>query len=311
MQRWVRTGPQTIKAKGEVLRQLNELATRVPFDDRRHLTAHVENVSPLLVRRFLREIGSKLVDQEPIDNLDLYRKLRLLQRLNGTEVPRNFALLFFNEQPHEFFRGAWIEVPDQIQQVLHYLEGLGGTLIRKVRGQAKARRSVAYPFEAVEEAVVNAVHHRGYDEVPEPVKIYLYPDRMEVRSYPGPIPGLRLDHFSPGAIVPPVPGRNRRVGELLKELRLAEATGTGVPKIQNAMRRNGSPPAQFDFDEETRTYFNVILPMHPDHRKPLEVEVGSEALLARVKELEERNAKLARELVELQAKLDETAGRSS
>jgi ATP-dependent DNA helicase RecG len=326
MQRWVRTGPQTIKARGEVLRQLNELAAKVPFDDRRHLTAHVEHISPLLVRRFLREIGSKLVEQEPIDNLDLYRKLRLLQRLNGHEAPRNFALLFFNEEPHEFFRGAWIEVarfpegaegdvieerpfrgplPDQIQQVLHYLEGLGGTLIRKVRGQAKAQHSVAYPFEAVEEAVVNAVHHRGYEGVPEPLKIYLYPDRMEVRSYPGPMPGLRLEHFRPGAIVPPVAGRNRRVGELLKELRLAEAKGTGIPKIQHAMSKNGSPPALFDFDEETRTYFNVIFPIHPDHREPLGAKTGSGDLLARLQELEEENRRLTHELGKIEKKLPE------
>jgi ATP-dependent DNA helicase RecG len=110
MHAYVRTGPQTIKAKGEVLRQLVELTAKVPFDDRRHLGAHVEQISPLLVRGFLREIGSQLVEQKPIDNLDLYRKLRLLKRMNAHEAPRNFALLFFNEEPHEFFRGAWVEV---------------------------------------------------------------------------------------------------------------------------------------------------------------------------------------------------------
>ena len=294
MHAYVRTGPQTIKAKGEVLRQLVELTAKVPFDDRRHLGAHVEQISPLLVRGFLREIGSQLVEQKPIDNLDLYRKLRLLKRMNAHEAPRNFALLFFNEEPHEFFRGAWVEVaqfpegaggdvieertfhgplPHQIKQVLNYLEGLGGTLIRKVRGKAKAEHSVAYPFEAVEEAVVNAVYHRGYDEPPEPLKIYLHPDRMVVTSYPGPVPGLRLEDFRPGAVVPPVAGRNRRIGELLKELGLAEAKGTGIPKIQHAMHRNGSPPARFDFDEETRTYFSTILPIHPDHRRPVRFDI--------------------------------------
>jgi len=56
--------------------------------------------------------------------------------------------------------------------------------------------------------------------------------------------------------------RNRRIGEFLKELRLTEGRGTGVPKIIRAMSRNGSPPPRFKTDEE-RTYFSAILPIHP------------------------------------------------
>ena len=39
--------------------------------------------------------------------------------------------------------------------------------------------------------------------VPEPVKVYLYPDRMEIISYPGPAPGIEMRHFQVGATVPP------------------------------------------------------------------------------------------------------------
>lgn len=39
-------------------------------------------------------------------------------------------------------------------------------------------------------ALVNAVYHRGYDGIPEPVKVYLYPDRVEIINYPGPMPAL-------------------------------------------------------------------------------------------------------------------------
>jgi ATP-dependent DNA helicase RecG len=64
--------------------------------------------------------------------------------------------------------------------------------------------------------------------------------------------------------MPPVPARNRRIGEFLKELRLAEGRGTGLPKIFRAMRDNGSQEPSFDFDEE-RTYFRVTLPAHPEY----------------------------------------------
>jgi ATP-dependent DNA helicase RecG len=284
---YIRQGPQTVEAKGEFLRQLMEAAAKVPFDDRKNLTARVEDISPTLVRRFLHDIRSDLaLSNQPVDDLELYRKLRIVLPVNGHEVPKNIGLLFFNEDPDRLFPGARIEVvefgddaggnlieertfrgplPQQIRATLQHLDTFGGTLLRKISGQAEAERTVAYPYEAMEEAIVNAVYHRGYDGPPEPVKVYLYPDRMEIISYPGPPPGIQPEHFAPGQTIPPVPARNRRIGEMLKELRLAEGRGTGIPKIQRKMLENGSPAARFDLDE-ARTYFRVTLPAHPRYQ---------------------------------------------
>lgn len=282
---YVRLGPETTKAKSNILVQLLELTAKIPFDDRRNLQAHVENISPTLVRQHLRDVRSDLVVSE-IDDKELYRRLLIVVRINSHEVPKNIGLMFFNEDPDQFFAGARIEIvqfgddaggdlieerifrgpiPQQIKETLKYLDSLGGTLLQKIRGQAEVVRTVPYPYEAMEEAIVNAVYHRGYDSPPEPVKIYLYPDRMEIISYPGPVPGIQRKHFEPDENIPPVPARNRRIGELLKELRLAEARGTGIPKIRRKMLENGSPDAKFIFDDD-RTYFQVILPVHPRYQ---------------------------------------------
>ena len=55
--------------------------------------------------------------------------------------------------------------------------------------------------------------------------------------------------------------RNRRIGEFLKELDLAEGRNTGIGKIVRAMRENGSPDPQF-YNPETRSFMTVILPIH-------------------------------------------------
>ena len=55
--------------------------------------------------------------------------------------------------------------------------------------------------------------------------------------------------------------RNRRIGECLKVLDLAEGRSTGVLKILRAMRNNGSPAPRFETDED-RTWFLVRLPAH-------------------------------------------------
>ena len=65
--------------------------------------------------------------------------------------------------------------------------------------------------------------------------------------------------------------RNRRIGEFLKELKLTEGRGTGIPKILKAMRVNGSPKPQFKADED-RTYFIARFPIHPSAKKPMAQE---------------------------------------
>ena len=255
------------------------------FEDRRSLEARVEDLSPSLVRRFLHETGSDLVNlQPPIEDLQLLRLLKLVVRANGHEVPRNLAVLFFNENPDRFFPGTWTEVVQfseegdilkrrvfrgplayQAREALEYLYSLG------IPDRTQAEKIVPYPPEALEEALVNAFYHRSYESFPEPIKVHVYSDRVEVISYPGPVSGIELRHFESGEPLPPVPARNRRIGDFLKEFRLAKRRGTGVPKIHRKMRQIGSPEARFDFDED-RTYFRVTLPINPRY---LEIQAAT------------------------------------
>lgn len=283
---YVRHGSETVEARGDILTQLMQMTAKVPFDDRRRADLSIDVLSPTLVRSFLSDIKSDLVTPGVnVSDSDLYRFLRISVPVNGYEAPKNAALLFFVNDPEQFFPGARIEVVQfgddaggnlieekvfrgpvhvQVRQTLDYLNSFSTTMVRKVPDQAEAYRTVAFPYEAMEEAVVNAVYHRSYEGVIEPTKVYLYPDRMEIISYPGPVPGIEMRHLQPGAFVPPVPNRNRRIGEFLKELRLAEGRGTGIPKIRRKMSENGSPDPVFDFDA-ARSYFRVILPAHPQY----------------------------------------------
>ncbi len=280
---YVREGSETVEAKGALRVQLFEQAAKITFDDRINRTMTMDDVSEHLVKRFLMDVGSEIGRAVPF-NRAAFSQMKLTAPLNAHEAPRNVALLFFNDDPHQAFPGAQIDVVQfaddaggdlieettfqgpvhrQVSEALRYLESLGSTILEKVRGKAEVDRMVTYPYEAIREALVNAVYHRSY-EIGEPTKVYVYPDRMEITSYPGPVRGLELRHFR-GGPVPAVPARNRRIGELLKELKLAESRGTGVPKIRRHMHEGGSPEPRFDFDEG-RTYFRVILPVHPRYR---------------------------------------------
>lgn len=278
-------------SKPELKTQLVQLTARVPFDDRRALQASVLDIRETKVREFLHDVGSGLVEEQ--DTRSLYRSLRIAEPVNGHDAPRNVGLLFFSQNPEQWFPGARIEVVqfaddaagnmleekafekrpihEQLRECLSYLESLSARLIQKLPRTSKAAHWVSFPSLALREALVNAVYHRSYEGVSEPIKVYLYSDRLEIISYPGPVPGIEQAHLDGRAPIPPVPARNRRVGELLKELRLAEGRGTGIPKVRRAMTQNGSEPPRFDFDAD-RTYFRVTLPAHPEYQAILAIQ---------------------------------------
>ncbi|MGC8492346.1 MAG: ATP-binding protein [Syntrophobacteraceae bacterium] len=284
---YIRLGDETIDItrKPELLTQLMQLTARVPFDDRRAQQASILDVRETKVREFLQDIRSDLVNEQ--DTKTIYRCLRIAVPVNDHDVPKNVGLLFFSQDPEQWFPGARIEVVqfaadasgnvfeekpfkqrpihEQLRECLSYLENLSVRQVEKVPYRPEAAGWVSYPSQALREALVNAVYHRSYEPgAPEPVKVYLYPDRMEIISYPGPVPGIEKRHLEGLDPLPPVPARNRRIGEFLKELRLAEGRGTGLPKVRRSMQENGSPPPRFDFDE-ARSYFRVTLPAHPEY----------------------------------------------
>lgn len=281
---FVRLGSETVDAQANgVLQDLLHMTASVPFDDRRAINARVEELRESKVREFLHEVRSSLIDEK--NTRELYRKMRIAAPVNDHDVPLNIGLMMFSDEPEHWFPCARIEVVqfsddtsgnvieerifrgglhEQVRACLQYLENLSHWHLEKEDRHARVKGWVSYPIQALREAVVNAVYHRSYENQYEPVKVYLYSDRMEIISYPGPVHGLEPRHFRPDLPLPPVPARNRRIGEILKELRLAEGRGTGLPKLFKAMRDNGSPEPSFDFDPE-RTYFRAILPAHPEY----------------------------------------------
>lgn len=283
---WVRLGSQTVDAerRGDMATRLLRQKTGIPWDDRPQREAMVENMSETMVREHLLDTRSGLFE-EP-DTRAVYRRMRIVAKINDHEIPRNVGLLFFSRTPSQWFRGATIEVvqfsadragdvqedrifsgglANQLRDCLNYLQNLSTSHLQKQENGGPARVWASYPMPALQEILVNAICHRGYDvDQPEPTKVYLYPGRIDVISYPGPVPGVDLSHFVRDAAVPVAPARNRRIGEFLKELKLAERRFSGLPKIFRAMESNGSPEPRFDFDEH-RSYFRATLPAHPEY----------------------------------------------
>lgn len=157
-----------------------------------------------------------------------------------------------------------------------------------------------YPEEALREALFNAFVHRDYS-VPAPTLISIFDDRIEIVSFGGLLRGTSLGDVMLGVSVL----RNRRLANIFYRLKLIEAYGTGILKINECYAEHAVKP-KIEVSEHA---FKITLPnvnFSKSHGgnggvagTPCEVRETSAAAIygnaARVAERERRLVALARE----------------
>ncbi|MDO4163271.1 MAG: putative DNA binding domain-containing protein [Bacteroides sp.] len=293
---YIRSGTSSIIAKGEVLDELRELASRVPFDERGNGDIQPTDISMILLRDYLAKVGSKLADEVALRPLDkILDQMELYTGPKENRVIRNVAAMMFCENPSKFFPYTQIDVvtfpngklkdpnnftevtfkgciPQMIKQTMDYIKSnILKEYVRKVAGQQEAERYWNYPYEAVEEAVVNSCYHRDFLQH-EPIEITIEPESISILNCPGPDRSISKEAIEKGDMLKSRRYRNRRLGDFLKELDLTEGRSTGVPTIQSKLAENGSPRATFETTDDRLTFL-VTIPVHKSCLEGLEAEM--------------------------------------
>lgn len=288
---WIRPSSLTTIAKQGEIAELFEKFNAIPYDDRVNRRAKLDVIRRGYLEDFLRDSNSSLVDE--MNNRSLEDLLLSLEVANETDTGielKNIAVLMFAERPDKLIPGAQInliqfnsvdaEAGDdfiektftgpiwkQVNDVLDYIKtNVIVSKVNKIRNEQKADSYYNYPYNALEEAIVNAVFHKSYRE-DSPVEIRIYVDRIMIINFPGPDKWINMDKFAKGQIRARK-YRNRRIGELFKEINLSEKQGTGIPKILRELKVNGSPIPVFETDED-RTYLETTIPEHKGFTKDL------------------------------------------
>ena len=281
---YIKRGSTTVKVKdgSDDERRLLELTARIPFDDRLNQGASLDDLNLQLIQSHLKEVMSSLYEESTkISFQDLCKQMKIAKGPDEYLRPTNVGLLLFNNHPEQFFSGAKIElvihkgkvgkdyvekiftgpIVKQVRDVLSFIKtNIIQEQVSKAPGQAEAIRYFNYPYQAIEEALVNAVYHRSYERE-NPVEIQIHPDMIEILSFPGPMPPVDKEMLKKERIITRE-YRNRKLGGFLKELNLTEGRGTGLPIIYNSLEVNGSPPPVFETDDD-RYYFLSIIKVHP------------------------------------------------
>ncbi len=249
---FIRRGSSTVRAKGPDEMELLGLAATVPYDDRVNQRAKVTDFKRSLIEDYLRQVGSALADEmESLGIEEIARQMRIADGPREFLLPQNVGLMFFNARPSDFFPQTQIDVvlfPDgpgadsftekifsgpidsMLRAALAYIrDTVIEERVEKVPDRAEANRYFNIPYEALEEVLVNAVYHRGYD-IREPIEVRVNPEGITVLSYPGPDRSIALEDLKGTGPFKPRRYRNRRIGEFLKELEMTEGRCTGCQK---------------------------------------------------------------------------------
>jgi ATP-dependent DNA helicase RecG len=278
---WIKPFSVKTTAKQSELFELFEKFNAVPFDDRINRAAKITDIQMGHLRDFLVESNSALADDvfsRPVEDT-----LVALEVANKTVVGvdiRNIGVFMFSDRPDKTLPGAkidlvWFHSPEeegsddftektftgplfrQVKDALHYIKtNVIEEKVVKVSSRAEADRFFNYPYDALEEALANAVQHKSY-QIQEAVEIRVYLDRIMILNYPGPALWIDMEKFREGKSISRR-YRNRRIGEFFKEINLAEKKSTGIRKILRALAKNGSPSPEFETDIERNYLITTI-----------------------------------------------------
>ncbi|QLY80270.1 ATP-binding protein [Clostridium intestinale] len=251
----------------------------IPFDDKVNINGGIEELSVDLIKEYFRASESELYWEVSKFSLEaLAKKIEIVQNSKEGLKVKNVGLLMFSNFPQKFFPMCQIEVIDFTKksfeadftekiftgsiytQLIGALVYISNSVIKekfvKVNDKSEEVRMFSYPYEAIKEALVNSVYHRDYLGN-DPIEVRIYKDEIVIINYPGADKSIRLEDINAGRVFARR-YRNRKIGEFLKSMKLAQGKATGLSKIIDVMKKNYSPRPVFEMDDE-RSYFLVRL----------------------------------------------------
>lgn len=118
-----------------------------------------------------------------------------------------------------------------------------------------------YPEGAIRELLMNACMHRDY-QANMPIRLYQFDDYIEVMNAGGLYGEARPENF------PSVNDyRNPLVAEAMRVMKYVNKFNRGVTRVQEMLKDNGNPPAEFDVNTMTAFRVNIHATNESDFSK--------------------------------------------
>lgn len=249
---YLRRGDSTIKLTDEQIQILKVDRPEISYENQVVLESTIDDIDVDMA-----EMYSKCINAENKNYLDVLRARRFITKVKDEEHLTNAGVLLFSKDPTVFFPCSRVRVIKYEGTSMQTGENLNiikeetfrlplYKLIIEVQKFIKSQlrdfnhlnkdgifeKVPEYPEFAWLEGITNAVTHRNYAMMGEHIKIFIFDDRMEIRS-PGKLPGLvTLENMKNVRYA-----RNTKISETLLDLGLVKELNEGVARIYEEMEK--------------------------------------------------------------------------
>ena len=209
----------------------------------------------------------RIFDQ-PLDHADIpiekmLNNMRfLVTDIAGSQRMSMAGLLLFGKSPQTFLYNARIsavrwrgnepgdEITDRQEitgRLPNQIEEAEAFLLRNIRlstkiDEFKQTDQYEYPRIALREAVVNAIAHRDYSLEGAQILLFIFDNRIEIRS-PGKLPNsVTLENIRSHYSRP----RNENIARVLFNLGFVNTLGSGIPRIIRLMKEHTGKEPEFE-----------------------------------------------------------------
>ena len=262
---WIRVGPSRRGANQQEERVLIEKRTvhQKTFDARPCRGCTMDDLVPdlFLVSYLPAAVERDVLEENRRSRDEQMASLRFYDLT--ADCPTNAGALLFAKDPLRWIPGSYVQyvrwagttmAADPVSDKRFHGDLL--TVLREMQAflslsahsrpvaesAFRERTEADYPPVALRELLLNAIMHRSY-ESNAPVRLNWFDDRIEVQN-PGGLYGMA----SPENFPRQTDYRNPVVAGAMATLGYVNAFGRGVIRAQEALRRNGNPPAEFTFE---------------------------------------------------------------
>ena len=260
---YIRVAGTSRPAHPEKIRELEMEGARISWDELTCVGYPVDDhaVTKLCsdVMRFREQAGSA---RQEVTRTQLIN-WKLIKKIDGRDAASNaFVLLTSDHFPFSktqcaLFKGTerdvFLDKRTFTGPIYEQIEDALTFVLRNIRLGARIDglvRKEAYelPVGAIREMIVNAHCHRNLTDE-SCVQVAVYDDRLEVTSPGGLYNGLTFEEIMNGHSKL----RNRTIANILGQMGLVEAWGTGIKRIIKAAQDHGLPAPRFQaFDDMFR-----------------------------------------------------------
>jgi ATP-dependent DNA helicase RecG len=249
---YIRTTSGRHQASRQELLRLFQASESLYYDETLMLRASLRDLDFRSFESFVDQVYHQSLDQLQADPDLLLSNLGLVKDLDGKTYPTIASLLFFGREPQRFIPHAYISlarIPGiDLATPPSDAKSVGGTLPIMLEETARFLRihlqtshqihglepenRPEIPEEALRELLVNSLAHRDYT-VTAPIRVFIYDDRVEIRT-PGGLPNtVSIDAMKLGAAHVL---RNPIIYTLLSRIGMVTGIGSGVYRSIRLMK---------------------------------------------------------------------------